>query len=154
MCIHQKYAELSTDAIQKLWNYHIDLDNKNAATSYKIAFQKVAKYTKYAWKNHISKFDHKHFKDQQLKRRFHFLSILGDSALDENKFAEFMNITSYMNTVFQKAKDKDLLIHVWTINNKETITELIKMGVHGIVTDEPNLIMDIMKEKNLIFSKT
>ena len=56
--------------------------------------------------------------------------------------------------LIQKAKDKDLLIHVWTINNKETITELIKMGVHGIVTDEPNLIMDIMKEKNLIFSKT
>lgn len=99
-----KYAELSTDAIQKLWNYHIDLDNKNAATSYKIAFQELAKYTKYAWINHISKFDHKHFKDQELKRRFHFLSILGDSALDENKFAEFMNITSSMNTVFQTAK--------------------------------------------------
>jgi len=56
--------------------------------------------------------------------------------------------------LIQKAKDKDLLIHVWTVNNKETITELIEMGVHGIITDEPNLIMDIMKEKNLIFSKT
>ena len=27
-----KHLEISTDAIQKLWNYHIDLDNKNAAT--------------------------------------------------------------------------------------------------------------------------
>ena len=54
--------------------------------------------------------------------------------------------------LIKKAKDKDLFIHVWTINDRESIIKLIDMGVHGIVTDKPELIMEIMKEKNLIFS--
>ena len=54
--------------------------------------------------------------------------------------------------LIKKAKDKDLFIHVWTINDRESITKLMDMGVHGIVTDKPELIMEIMKEKNLIFS--
>ena len=54
--------------------------------------------------------------------------------------------------LIKKAKDKDLFIHVWTINDRESIIKLIDMGVHGIVTDNPELIMEIMKEKNLIFS--
>lgn len=56
------------------------------------------------------------------------------------------------NKLIRKAKDKDLFIHVWTINDRESITKLMDMGVHGIVTDKPELIMEIMKEKNLIFS--
>ncbi len=54
--------------------------------------------------------------------------------------------------LIKKAKDKDLFIHVWTINDRENIIKLIDMGVDGIVTDKPELIMEIMKEKNLIFS--
>ena len=54
--------------------------------------------------------------------------------------------------LIRKAKDKDLLIHVWTINDRESIIKLMDMGIHGIVTDKPELIMEIMKEKNLIFS--
>ena len=54
--------------------------------------------------------------------------------------------------LIKKAKDKDLFVHVWTINDRESITKLMDMGVHGIVTDKPELIMEIMKEKNLIFS--
>ena len=52
----------------------------------------------------------------------------------------------------KKAREKDLFIHVWTINDRESIIKLMDMGVHGIVTDKPELIMEIMKEKNLIFS--
>ena len=54
--------------------------------------------------------------------------------------------------LIKKAKDKDLFIHVWTINDRESIIKLIDMGVHGIVTDKPELMMEIMKEKKLIFS--
>tara|TARA_B100000900_G_scaffold414610_1_gene441746 strand:- start:22 stop:759 length:738 start_codon:yes stop_codon:yes gene_type:complete len=53
--------------------------------------------------------------------------------------------------LIQKTKDNNLLIHVWTINDSKTIRKLIEMGVNGIVTDEPQLIMNIMKEKKLIF---
>ena len=36
------------------------------------------------------------------------------------------------------------------INDKKTINHLIDIGVNGIVTDEPDLLMEIMKEKDLI----
>ena len=53
-------------------------------------------------------------------------------------------------SLIERAKKKRLLIHVWTINDRNVIYDLIKMGINGIVTDEPLLLMDIMHEKNLI----
>ena len=50
----------------------------------------------------------------------------------------------------KRAQEKNLLVHVWTINDKKTINHLIDIGVNGIVTDEPDLLMEIMKEKDLI----
>ena len=50
----------------------------------------------------------------------------------------------------KEQKKKGLLIHVWTINDRDVIYDLIKMGINGIVTDEPLLLMDVMHEKNLI----
>tara|TARA_B100001115_G_scaffold180490_1_gene172905 strand:+ start:799 stop:1536 length:738 start_codon:yes stop_codon:yes gene_type:complete len=50
----------------------------------------------------------------------------------------------------EKAFKSNLLIHVWTINDRKTINNLIDIGVNGIVTDEPELLMEIMKERNLI----
>ena len=52
--------------------------------------------------------------------------------------------------LIQKANRNNLLIHVWTINDRKTINELIDFGVNGIVTDEPELLMEIMKERDLI----
>ena len=52
--------------------------------------------------------------------------------------------------LIQKADKSKLLVHVWTINDRKTINNLIDLGVSGIVTDEPELLMDIMKERNLI----
>jgi len=52
--------------------------------------------------------------------------------------------------LIKKAQEKNLLVHVWTINDKKTINYLIDIGVNGIVTDEPTLLMEIMKEKDLI----
>ena len=52
--------------------------------------------------------------------------------------------------LIQKADKCDLLVHVWTINDRNTINNLIDLGVNGIVTDEPELLMEIMKERDLI----
>ena len=52
--------------------------------------------------------------------------------------------------LIQKADRNNLLVHVWTINDRKTINELIDFGVNGIVTDEPELLMEIMKERDLI----
>ena len=50
--------------------------------------------------------------------------------------------------VIKNAKKKGLLVHVWTINDEKTIYELIDMGVNGIVTDEPELLMKILNKEN------
>ena len=53
-------------------------------------------------------------------------------------------------SLIERAKKKRLLIHVWTINDRNVICDLIKAGINGIVTDEPQLLMNVMREKNLI----
>ena len=50
----------------------------------------------------------------------------------------------------RKADKNNLLVHVWTINNKKVMNDLIDIGVNGIVTDEPKMLMEIMRKKNLI----
>ena len=52
--------------------------------------------------------------------------------------------------LIQKIHKSNLLVHVWTINDRKTINNLIDLGVNGIVTDEPELLMEIMKERDLI----
>ncbi len=52
--------------------------------------------------------------------------------------------------LIQKAYKSNLLVHVWTINDRNIINNLIDIGVNGIVTDEPELLMEIMKERHLI----
>ena len=52
--------------------------------------------------------------------------------------------------LIQKAHKSNLLVHVWTINDRKLINNLIDLGVNGIVTDEPELLMEIMKERDLI----
>ena len=52
--------------------------------------------------------------------------------------------------LIQKAHKNNLLVHVWTINDRKTINNLIDLGVNGIITDEPELLMETMKEKDLI----
>ena len=52
--------------------------------------------------------------------------------------------------LIQKIDKSNLLVHVWTVNDRKTINYLIDLGVNGIVTDEPELLMKIMKERDLI----
>ena len=52
--------------------------------------------------------------------------------------------------LIQKANKSNLLVHAWTINERKTINYLIDIGVNGIVTDEPELLMKIMKERDLV----
>ena len=74
-----------------------------------------------------------------------------------NKNIKFLQIPLVWNGIkvvtknlINKAQDKGLLVHVWTINDRKTINNLIDLGVNGIVTDEPELLMEIMKERDLI----
>ncbi len=63
---------------------------------------------------------------------------------------KWKGITVLTRNLIQKANKSNLLVHVWTINDRKTINTLIDIGVNGIITDEPELLMEIMKERDLV----
>ena len=42
-----------------------------------------------------------------------------------------------------------LLVHVWTVNERSTMHELIDLGVDGIMTDRPGTLRDVFAERGL-----
>lgn len=47
------------------------------------------------------------------------------------------------------AKARRLQVHAWTINDPDDMTRLIKIGVHGIMTDKPRLLKAVLQEQGL-----
>lgn len=44
---------------------------------------------------------------------------------------------------------RGLKVHVWTINDRATMTALLDLGVDGIMSDETALLKDVFKERGL-----
>jgi len=38
-------------------------------------------------------------------------------------------------------------VHVWTVNDPDDMTDLLDLGVDGIITDRPDLLADVMRER-------
>ena len=38
-------------------------------------------------------------------------------------------------------------IHVWTINDEDTMQKLIDLGVDGIITDRPKVLKDLLSNR-------
>jgi glycerophosphoryl diester phosphodiesterase len=49
-----------------------------------------------------------------------------------------------------KCHEDNIKVNVWTINDEQTMRDLIDIGVDGIMSDNAQLLMDVMKEKDLI----
>ncbi|MDX1414210.1 MAG: glycerophosphodiester phosphodiesterase [Candidatus Promineifilaceae bacterium] len=49
-------------------------------------------------------------------------------------------IPSFVKT----AHDRNLQVHVWTINDPQEMKNLINIGVDGIMTDRPDILLDIL----------
>ena len=45
-----------------------------------------------------------------------------------------------------KARDAKLRVHVWTVNDEATMRHLINLGVDGIITDAPSLLLRVARE--------
>ena len=56
-----------------------------------------------------------------------------------------------LNTKYliNKIHKNEMFVHFWTINDKDEMQQLINIGADGIVTDRPDLLIDLIKELNL-----
>ena len=46
-----------------------------------------------------------------------------------------------------RAHSRNLQVHVWTVNNPGEMQRLIDMGVEGIMTDRPDLLLDLREQR-------
>jgi glycerophosphoryl diester phosphodiesterase len=45
------------------------------------------------------------------------------------------------------AHDRGLAVHVWTIDDHDTMHELLDLGVDGIMTDRPALLRQVYRDR-------
>ena len=50
--------------------------------------------------------------------------------------------------IIRSAKARNISVYYWTINDKETMRELIDKNVDGIMTDYPDLLIEVLEEVN------
>ncbi len=50
----------------------------------------------------------------------------------------------------QAAHDRNIAVHVWTINDAPTMKGLVNLGVDGIFTDEPELLRSALQESGFL----
>lgn len=51
--------------------------------------------------------------------------------------------------IIQAAHRHNMAMHYWTINDKEEMRELIENGADGIMTDRPDILLELIKEMGL-----
>ena len=71
----------------------------------------------------------------------------GGAALQIPMKAKGLNLSKASFT--KMAHKRDMIIHYWTINTKENMRKLIEYGVDGIMTDRPDLLIELYKEMKL-----
>jgi len=69
-------------------------------------------------------------------RRYHFV----DEIIVQHKYATQL--------IIDKVHEFGKEIHVWTVNDKETIEKLIDRGIDGIISDYPNMLMKYKNKKS------
>jgi glycerophosphoryl diester phosphodiesterase len=45
------------------------------------------------------------------------------------------------------AHQRDLEVHVWTVDRAETMTTLFALGVDGVITDRPDVLRDVLRAR-------
>lgn len=45
------------------------------------------------------------------------------------------------------AHEHGMQVHVWTVNDRDQMVDLLDLGVNGIVTDRPDLLKDVLMER-------
>lgn len=69
---------------------------------------------------------------------------------DEDVFAADVDLLSVKNNLVdaafvKKAHDNNKEVHVWTVNEPEDMRRLIALGVDGIITNRPDVLIKVLK---------
>ena len=64
---------------------------------------------------------------------------------------ELNGVTVVTEDFVANAHANDLAVHVWTINDQETMEWLVDIGVDGIMTDRPTLLEQVLKQHGVRF---
>ena len=51
--------------------------------------------------------------------------------------------------VVTMAHDLDIQVHVWTINDPDEMSQLLDVGVDGLMTDEPHILRDLLIKRGV-----
>ncbi len=49
--------------------------------------------------------------------------------------------------LIRQARDSGFLVHVWTVNRKEAMHTYLNLGVNGIITDRPDLLLQVLDHR-------
>lgn len=101
------------------------------------------------------------FDEDSLKRLFNLnsnipLIKLGETTLNDERIEELKqyadgvgpNYEDIDKDYVQRARKHDLLVHPYTVNNKEDMEKLLDWGVTGMFTNKPDILRQIIEEKS------
>ena len=60
-----------------------------------------------------------------------------------------LGITIMTERFIRESHAKNIRVEPWTVNDPELMSQYIEWGVDGIITDRPDLMMDVLKEMGL-----
>ena len=81
---------------------------------------------------------------------FYIMQLTGTSVFYQHRVAvlqlptEQLGLSLTTRSLIQTAHQHNIAVHYWTINDEETMIDLIEKGVDGIMTDRPSLLQDVL----------
>ncbi|CAL7935105.1 unnamed protein product [Xylocopa violacea] len=100
--LDKEYAEWNNKQTVAEWNYASNLTPENLAKKLNVSSD-AARYYKSAWQE-VNKFPWRDINDENIRRQFSKLSVLGTAALPEERYQEYEKIISDMENIYSTAK--------------------------------------------------
>jgi glycerophosphoryl diester phosphodiesterase len=80
-----------------------------------------------------------------------FLANLYKSSADAFQVPEYQDSLHILTKRFiNNAKNKNIQVHVWTVDETSDMQRMIELGVNGIITDRPDRLMKLLGRANEI----